>query len=199
MNRRISVKCLVLPGGSPLYQGKKNDAGWDASTRAIVSTDFDETTAYARKIIYGFNKPTDSHADHVRWNNDRYEYLLLPGETVNIGLGIILAMRTNTVAVTVARRGSTALKDIELIHEPDIPEYISDGMHNVFIDENFRGEPIARIRNQGREAFPIWHSRRIIQIGFFRNIVQPRFSIITDFSKLGMTNRDTKCNGSSGH
>ena len=65
----MQVKYLVLQNGAPLYRGSEEATGYDASTRAIVSTDFDEDIPYQRNPIYRFDKPDRGLGRRIRWNN----------------------------------------------------------------------------------------------------------------------------------
>jgi len=198
MNDSTNVSCLILPGGTPLYhEGEDENTGWDAGARAIVSTDFDERHRHMRKEIYGFDKPSNGQGGHVRFENGRYEYLLMPGETVNIGLGLVIAVEQGYTAV-LSRRGGTGVKDLDLLSEPDIPEYITDRMGNVFIDPGFRGEPIARLHNGGKVSFPIWKGRRLVQFGFWKVMVSPKIGYVSALDELGHTHRGARCHNSSG-
>jgi dUTPase len=73
-------------------------------------------------------------------------------------------------------------------------------MGNIFIDSDFRGEPIARLLNLGRKEFPIWHGRRLVQIAFLngKGVRHPTLTPVRSISELGSTIRGNGCHGSSG-
>ncbi|MFA6295210.1 MAG: hypothetical protein WC666_02175 [Candidatus Paceibacterota bacterium] len=201
----MKVKYFVIPGGSPPFRGSANATGYDVHVRAVVSTEFDPTEIYKRKIIYDLrSEPNNEEIKKlVIFQDGQYKYLLQPGESVNIGLGLVFGMKPGCSAV-IMRRSSTGLADIAFAdlfsNEPETPKTIIEMLGGIPIDSDFRGEPISRLHNLGKVFYPIWHGKRIVQIVFLnkKGIFHPRFERVEKISDLGFTKRKNHCHGSTG-
>lgn len=192
-------KLAVLPGGR-MPEFKTSGAGAvDLYTRAIVSTDSDPCNPALRKTIYDFSsKIPQNLKNNVERNGRAYVYMLYPGESVRIGVGIAIELPRIQVAY-IHPRGSTSNKQLELYADDEMKIQVKNGA--VPIDSDYRGEPSAVIYNNGDQPFEIFRHKRIVQL--VRNYVAIDLPsdlplVVASVNDLSSTGRQFGQNGSSG-
>ena len=146
--------------------------GYDVFTRAIVDYEMCKDDPQMRRAFCDFGI-TD--LNHPR------EFRLGPGETACLGIGVVIEI-PDGFAGWIKPRGSTIKNKIAVL-DSDVP-----------IDPDFRGEPIATIRNDGNLPFFINRHDRIVQI-VFTPVALP---ILRPVPSLGETARGNGSHGSTG-
>lgn len=206
------INAFVLEGGRIPEKAGGAPRGHDVFTAAIVSSEFDPHLPYQRARLWDFkSKPHALIEKNIRMGSERsrteYVYVLRPGEKVTIGMGVVFGMTAHWCA-WIARRSSTARKELDAKMHPQslgsciLPEMLDilDLNIEVPIDPDFRGEPIAILKNIGDEDFPIAHGQRITQLCFMGpdNNWWPIFEQVKSHAELGATSRGNGNQGSSG-
>jgi len=191
-----TVRFYCISNTKPMIRGSSHATGYDVAIRAIVSHEPDPHSPYRRKNEYGFDcDTTGTRPIYHNEKENRFEYVLMPGRVVTVGLGVVLGMDPGWTAF-VTRRSSTAINDIIL------PDQVQEMMFGVPIDADFRGEPIARLKNLGDEDFHIWQGQRLLQLIFFdgqgKGPVIPWLYRVYNIEELGETVRGCRMHGSSG-
>jgi dUTPase len=112
----VPWKVCVLPGGKKPVRKTKVAAGIDIFTRAIVDVEADPERDYMRRTLCDFRTVIDpSIRKHLTEKDGELAYVLTPGESVRIGLGIVVELPPNQAGY-VEPRGSTANRHINVLN-----------------------------------------------------------------------------------
>lgn len=189
------IKVLVIPGGSMPARGRSGDVGYDLSVRALIRKNMDKDIPYMHETIWDFAcspPPTLLSKAKARFENGQWKYFLGNGESVLLGLGVVLGRETPDWFAETKPRSHIALKKGQINHLDDVP-----------IDPNFRGEIGAFITNHGLDPIEIHRGWSPCQLEFFckccsgRGFIRPILEQVFSFEDLGETNRQFAWNGSS--
>lgn len=183
---KVDVPVYVLPGGKLFERQTDGAIGFDAYARAIVSTkEMDPNNPILRKTLFDFkNYPTDrTVADMVDSDDGGWMYVLEPGKSVHVGIGVLMAMPFPMVQWAAPRSGLANKNKISFENAPGT------------IDPDYRGEAGILLCNNGEKPFHIRKDMRIAQ-GLFQWAIIPNLVNVSSPEELGKTNRGV---GGFGH
>lgn len=185
-----SIEIVVLPGGRMPERKSDGAIGYDVYARAIVSeTEHDEYDDRLRKTLFDFENVPDSAwlQEHIVQDPDsenKWAYVLRPGEHVLIGVGFATALPENMLYWLTPRSG-LSMKRLTLTNAPGT------------IDPDYRGEAGALLVNQSENDFLLQHNSRIAQ-AVFCPVYLPEMAVKQALDDLGKTNRAGGGFGSTG-
>jgi len=179
-------KIRVLPGGKrPVRHGAA--VAHDLYTRAIVDVHPDPKKPYMRKTLYNFRKFRKKFKENIRRIKGRWVWILYPGQSVRIGIGVVMELPLNQAGY-VEPRGSSANRFLEVVN------------CHVPIDPDFRAEPSALLRNTGNEPIEIKKGESLVQLTRkLVNVDDPIDEPLEVFSlnDMSITSRGVGQNGST--
>lgn len=184
------IDISVLPGGKMPERKTEGAIGYDVYARAIVSeTEQDEYDDRLRKTVFDFHEVPESAwlQEHIipdPDNNEKWAYVLRPGEHILIGVGFATALPSDMLYWLTPRSG-LSMKRLTLTNAPGT------------VDPDYRGEAGALLVNQSENDFMLQHHTRIAQ-ALFAPVFLPRFAIKHSLDELGKTNRSGGGFGSTG-
>ncbi|MEK7507761.1 MAG: hypothetical protein AAB602_01595 [Patescibacteria group bacterium] len=165
-----TFRVQILPGGKlPQRAGTEpgHAVGYDVFTRDIVVYNMSTDDPRMRQVEFDLEPPE--------------VFRLGPGGVACLGTGVVIEI-PHGFAGWIKPRGSTVKNGVAVLNQ-DVP-----------IDPDFRGEPIAVIRNEGRAPFDIRRHQRIVQI-VFTPVALP---ILEEVLLLDKTTRGNGSHGSTG-
>jgi len=201
----IPIKYYVLPGGMEPQRKSKKAVGYDLCARAIVhSTEMDSEEPRLRKTIFDFkNMPDDPNISaHVRFEKkikygdkvgkkkkrktrNEYSYILQPGESVLVGVGVAFDLGDVIFQWLAPRSGLATKYGITLGNAPGT------------IDCDYRGEAGIILVNNSKKPFKITHNMRIAQL-LYQLMCIPELTKVDSLDELGETDRGVNGFGSTG-
>lgn len=186
----VNIDIAVLPGGKMPERKSDGAIGYDVYARAIVSeTEQDEYDDRLRKTVFDFHTVPESlrlmeHIIPDPDNEDKWAYVLRPGEHILIGVGFATALPEDMLYWLTPRSG-LSMKRLTLTNAPGT------------IDPDYRGEAGALLVNQSENDFILQHQTRIAQ-AVFCPVFLPRMVLKETLDDLGKTNRSGGGFGSTG-
>lgn len=187
---RRSVEIVVLPGGKMPERKSDGAIGYDVYARAIVSeTEQDFCDERLRKTVFDFYNVPDSASlqEHIVQDpddDDKWAYVLHPGDYVLIGVGFATALSRDMMYWLTPRSG-LSMRRLTLTNAPGT------------VDPDYRGEAGALLVNQSNRDFLLQHHMRIAQ-AVFCPVYLPEIAIRESLDDLGKTDRSGGGFGSTG-
>lgn len=186
----VEIDITVLPGGKLPERKSDGAIGYDVYARAIVSeTEQDDFDDRLRKTVFDFHTVPSSPwlQEHIipdPDNEDKWAYVLRPGEHVLIGVGFATALPEDMLYWLTPRSG-LSMKRLTLTNAPGT------------VDPDYRGEAGALLVNQSENDFILQHHARIAQ-AVFCPVWLPKMAIKETLDDLGKTDRSGGGFGSTG-
>lgn len=201
----IPIKYCVLPGGVEPQRKSKDAVGYDLCARAIVhATEMDPGEPRLRKTIFDFKSMPDdpnfgANVRHEKKIKDgakkgkkgkrksryEYSYILEPGESVLVGVGVAFNLGDVIFQWLAPRSGLATKYGITLGNAPGT------------IDCDYRGEAGIILVNNSKKPFKITHNMRIAQL-LYQLMCIPELIEVNNLDKLGETERGVNGFGSTG-
>jgi len=203
MNTPFTTKIWVLPGGRlPLKEDKNTqrigDVGINLSVRAIVGIESPDeqrnrAVSYQRKTLFDFINTADEQiiSSNIVWknnskNSDETHYILRPGQSVSLGLGVVVEIPQG-YAWYVEPRSST----IKKFGRNCILSVLNA---NVPGDPGFRAEIWAELKNEGPGEFKIYRHAVLFQL--VRHKIDDSLpDVVEKYSDLSISERGVMSNG----
>lgn len=189
-NLNVSIDIHVLEGGKMPERKTDGAIGYDVYARAIVSeTNQDPLEDRLRETVFDFHEVPESAwlQEHIIPDPDdenKWAYILRPGEHVLIGTGFATALPKDMMFWLTPRSG-LSMKRMTLTNAPGT------------VDPDYRGEAGALLVNQSEGDFMLQHHARIAQ-AVFCPVYLPEIAIKTSLDDLGETARSGGGFGSTG-
>jgi dUTP pyrophosphatase len=186
----VEIDITILPGGRMPERKSDGAIGYDVYARALVSeTEQDDFDDRLRKTVFDFENVPNSPElqEHIVLdpdNEDKWAYVLRPGEHVLIGVGFATALPKDMLYWLTPRSG-LSMKRLTLTNAPGT------------VDPDYRGEAGALLVNQSENDFILQHQTRIAQ-AVFCPVWLPRMVIKQTLDDLGKTDRSGGGFGSTG-
>lgn len=190
------VKIHVLPGGKMPRRQRRDDIGYDACIRAVVSaSEMDAKNSKLRKTLFDFEKmPADPRLrskilelpceDGTR--ERELVYRMEPRETITVGIGVVTELPPGLGLFLMPRSGLASRWKIVVANAPGT------------VDPGYRGEAGSIIMNlDEHESFDLRHGYRIVQL-IFQWVVFPNFTLVDSYKDLSSSERDAEGFGSTG-
>ena len=190
-------KVHILPGGKMPVRATDGAVGFDAFLRAVVSPhEMDPNNKILRKSLFNFKDiPKDNPFEerHVvlaptenqGTNGNELVYLMEPGQSVLVGIGLVVEMEFPYFHWVAPRSGLAAKWGITVTNAPGT------------VDPDYRGEAGVLVLNNNRQPFQLKKDMKIAQAVFQRAVI-PKLIEVASYKELSQTVRGTGGFGSTG-
>ena len=191
------VKFYILPGGKRPIRATDGSVGFDFFLRAIVSPyEMDPDNKVLRKNLFNFkDMPKDNPfierhiivapTENESINGNELAYMMEAGESVLVGVGIVVEMDFPLFHWVAPRSGLASKWGITVTNAPGT------------VDPDYRGEAGVLVLNTNKHPFPLKKDIKIAQALFQRAVI-PELVEVKLYENLSKTVRGTGGFGSTG-
>lgn len=189
-----AVEGGIIPFASIEHKQKEHDVGTDLAVRAVIAIESKaeqlKRPTPARRHLFDFNGFAEREINTRNLGEDNHGrfYRLYSGETVSLGLGVVVELQPGWAGY-VEPRGST-------IRTFGRNSTLSVLNSNVPIDPGFRAEIWAELKNEGPHEFKI-HKHDILFQLVRKKVDTTPFRIVKSFNELSKSDRGGGSNGST--
>ncbi len=187
------VKVHILPGGKMPRRATDGSVGFDVFLRAVVSAhEMDPDNKILRKPLFNFKDvPKDNPfvERHIisapTENGNELAYTMEAGESVLVGIGIVVEMEFPLFHWVAPRSGLASKWGITVTNAPGT------------VDPDYRGEAGVLVLNNNKHSFLLKKDMKIAQALFQRAVI-PELVEVESYEDLSKTCRGTGGFGSTG-